>query len=260
MPDRRPLIGGNWKMNTTRESAEALATAVVKGLAADVAETCDVALFPPFPYLQVVRQCVGSAPVQVGGQDVSGHEEGAFTGQTSARMLLDLGCTMTLVGHSERRHGLNESDEVLNRKVRMALASGLDVMLCVGETLEEREAGHSEQVVAKQVSAGLEGVTKADLERLSIAYEPVWAIGTGRTAAPEDAQSMHARIRADLENQYDARSATSVRIVYGGSVKPANADSILAQPDVDGGLIGGASLDAGGFLDIVRAAASVEAS
>jgi triosephosphate isomerase len=247
-------------MNTTGAEAGMLVEEIVAGLDSDLARACDVCLFPPFPWLTTVIDRVGVAPMMIGGQDVSDQANGAFTGQTSAAMLLDAGCRMTLIGHSERRHGLGESDTMLNAKLRQAVSQGLDVMLCVGETLPEREAGHSEEVVAKQVELGLAGVLAKDLEQISIAYEPVWAIGTGRTAAAEDAQAMHCRIRADLENQYDAPSATGVRIVYGGSVKPSNADSIFAQPDVDGGLIGGASLDAGAFLEIVRAAASMSAS
>ncbi|MDG2422674.1 MAG: triose-phosphate isomerase [Phycisphaerales bacterium] len=260
MPSRRPLVGGNWKMNTTRTEAEMLAKAVIEGLGKELPEACDICLFPPFPWLSAVTDRVGSASVAVGGQDVSDHPDGAFTGQTSAAMLLDAGCRMALVGHSERRHGLGESDLVLNDKLKQAISSGLEAMLCVGETLAEREAGQSEEVVAKQVKQGLSGVPATDLGQISIAYEPVWAIGTGRTAAAEDAQAMHCRIRADLENQYDAPSAKGVRIVYGGSVKPSNADAIFAQPDVDGGLIGGASLDAEGFIEIIRAAASMSAS
>ncbi|MEE2906816.1 MAG: triose-phosphate isomerase [Planctomycetota bacterium] len=260
MPSRRPLVGGNWKMNTTGAEARMLAKEIVAGLDVEIARACDVCLFPPFPWLTTVMSEVGSAPIMIGGQDVSDQPSGAFTGQTSAAMLLDAGCRIALVGHSERRHGLGEPDAMLNAKLRQAVSQGLDAMLCVGETLPEREAGHSEEVVAKQVELGLAGVPAKDLEHVSIAYEPVWAIGTGRTAAAEDAQAMHRRIRADLENQYDAPSAMSVRIVYGGSVKASNADSIFAQPDVDGGLIGGASLEAEAFLEIVRAAASMPAS
>lgn len=260
MDARQPLVGGNWKMNTSENEAIELARAVIDALDAQLAQQCDVCLFPPFPWLSQVGRQAADAPLLVGGQDVCDQPSGAYTGQVSASMLLDSGCTMTLVGHSERRHGLGESDSLLNAKVRQAIAEGLQVMLCVGEQLAERESGQSEEVVAQQVSAGLQGVLKEDLDRVILAYEPVWAIGTGRNASPDDAQTMHQRIRADLEKQYDAPSASEMRIVYGGSVKPSNADDIFAQPDVDGGLIGGASLDAGGFLEIVRAAASSSAS
>ena len=256
MDARQPLVGGNWKMNTNHDEASRLAKAVIESLDDELASRCDVCLFPPFPWLEAVSREASDSAVLVGGQDVSDKASGAHTGQVSGSMLLDAGCTMTLVGHSERRHGLGESDALLNAKLHQALDSGLQVMLCVGEQLSEREAGHSEQIVADQVTKGLEGVEKGDLRRISLAYEPVWAIGTGRTASPEDAQTMHERIRADLEKQYDASSASAMRIVYGGSVKPSNARAIFAQPDVDGGLIGGASLDAEGFLEIVRAAAS----
>ena len=260
MDARQPLVGGNWKMNTSQEEAIELARAVICALDAEWAQRCDVCLFPPFTWLSQVGREAADSPVLVGGQDVCDKTSGAYTGQVSASMLLDAGCTMTLVGHSERRHGLGESDSLLNAKVRQAIAEGLQVMLCVGEQLAEREAGQSEEVVAQQVAAGLEGVLKEDLSRISLAYEPVWAIGTGRNASPDDAQTMHQRIRADLEKQYDAPSASGMRIVYGGSVKPSNADDIFAQPDVDGGLIGGASLDAEAFLEIVQAAASSSAS
>ena len=260
MDTRQPLVGGNWKMNTTGDEALELARAVIDACDADLAQQCDVCLFPPFTWLSRVGQAASDTPVLVGAQDVSDKASGAYTGQISAQMLLDTGCTMTLIGHSERRHGLGEPDSLLNSKVHQAIAQGLQVMLCVGEQLAQREAGRSEEVVANQVLAGLDGVLKEDLSRISVAYEPVWAIGTGRTASPEDAQTMHQRIRADLEKQYDAPSASGIRIVYGGSVKPSNADEIFAQPDVDGGLIGGASLDAGGFIEIVRAAASSAAS
>lgn len=260
MDTRQPLVGGNWKMNTTRDEALELARGVIRACDAELAQQCDVCLFPPFTWLSEIGREAADSPILVGGQDVSDQPSGAFTGQTSAQMLLGTGCTMTLIGHSERRHGLGEPDSLLNSKVHQAIAEGLQVMLCVGERLSEREAGRSEEVVANQVQAGLQGVLKADLSRISLAYEPVWAIGTGRTASPEDAQAMHGRIRADLERQYDAPSASGIRIVYGGSVKPSNAGEIFAQPDVDGGLIGGASLDAGGFIEIVRAAASSVAS
>ena len=256
MTNRQPLIGGNWKMNLSPAEAGELGSAVIDGLGQDLLAKCGVCLFPPFPYLGAVSHLAAGKGVWVGGQDVSAHQNGAFTGQTSASMLVEVGCRSTLVGHSERRHGLGESDRVLNAKVLAAMGAGLEVMLCVGETLEERESGHSEDVVLQQLQEGLEGVSNDDLGKLTIAYEPVWAIGTGRNATPEDAQTMHQSIRADLGNRYDVGSANGIRILYGGSVKPDNAETIFAQPDVDGGLIGGASLQPEDFLDIVRAAVS----
>ena len=254
MANRQPLIGGNWKMNLTPADARGLCSALLDGLDAGLLAKCGVSLFPPFPYLSQISDLTAGSGVSIGGQDVSAHENGAYTGQTSASMLLEVGCTSTLVGHSERRHGLGESDSVLNAKVLVAMKAGLDVMLCVGETLDERESGQSEAIVLQQLQEGLQGVSINDLGRLTIAYEPVWAIGTGRNATPGDAQSMHQSIRADLGKQYDVGSANGVRILYGGSVKPDNAEAIFAQPDVDGGLIGGASLQSEDFLDIVRAA------
>jgi len=257
MANRQPLIGGNWKMNLTSAEAEELGSAVLKGLGNDLLAKCEVCLFPPFPYLGAISRLAAEKGVSTGGQDVSAHQNGAYTGQTSASMLLDVGCTSTLVGHSERRHGLGESDSVLNAKVLTAMQAGLDVMLCVGETLEERESGQSEGVVLKQLQEGLQDVSIDDLGQLAIAYEPVWAIGTGRNATPADAQTMHQSIRADLVSRYDVGSANGIRIVYGGSVKPDNAETFFAQPEVDGGRMGGASLQPEDFLDIVRAAASM---
>ena len=256
MANRKPLIGGNWKMNLSLAEAQELGSAVINSLGEDVLAVCGVTLFPGFPYLQTLSRLASGNGVLIGGQDVSPHQDGAYTGQTSASMLLEVGCRSTLVGHSERRHGLGESDSVLNAKVLTAMRAGLEVMLCVGETLEERESGQSEAVVLKQLQEGLDGVSIDDLGALTVAYEPVWAIGTGRNATPEDAQTMHQSIRADLGNRYDVGSANGIRILYGGSVKPDNAETIFAQPDVDGGLIGGASLQPEDFLDIVRAAVS----
>lgn len=254
---RRPLIGGNWKMHLERESAVALASAIAGGLGSDTAD-CDVIVFPPPPYLRAVSDVLGSSACGVGGQDVSDRASGAFTGQVSAAMLLDCGCTTTLVGHSERRHGLGENDALLARKVCMALETGLSVLLCVGETLDQRDDDRTAEVVCAQVVRGLDLVDQSDLDRVDLAYEPVWAIGTGRTAGPEEAQEVHAEIRSVLKARYDARSAAAIRIAYGGSVKPGNAAELMACEDVDGALVGGASLEAGPFLEILRAAARAQ--
>lgn len=224
------------------------------------AGAAELVVFPPPVYASVVADALDESVVAVGGQDVAEHAEGAFTGQTSAGMLLDCGCTWTLVGHSERRHGMGETNAQCDAKMEAALAAGLNVMLCVGETLEERESGQATNVVAKQLEQSLAGLKTLDPARIAVAYEPVWAIGTGRTATPDDAQTMHCALRIVLEGRYDASSATALRVLYGGSVKPANAAALLACPDIDGALVGGASLNATSFLPIASAAETWKAS
>ncbi len=250
MARRTPCVGGNWKMNTRSTDAVALAGAVV----ADASPDVEVIVFPPAVYLPQVHEVVAGSSVGLGGQDVSDRSDGAWTGQVSAGMLVDVGCSHVLVGHSERRHGLGEPDTLLNAKVHAALQAGLSVMLCIGETLNEREAGTTADVVVKQVRHDLEGVPGDSLSALTIAYEPVWAIGTGLTASPEDAQEVHALVRETVGSLYDVPSADALRILYGGSVKPSNAAELFSQEDIDGGLIGGASLDAEQFKAIVDAA------
>jgi triosephosphate isomerase len=254
--DRRPFVGGNWKMNTDLASGVELAETVLAELSRDrLDERIDAALYPPFPYLFGVGRALGHSNVLLGAQDCSAEAGGAFTGQVSAGMLLDLGCRSVIIGHSERRHGLGESDDLLLEKHTIAAESGLEAVLCVGETLSERDDGRAEAVVAHQLR-GCFGTLRADVvDRTVVAYEPVWAIGTGRNASPEDAQRMHAAIRRVLGDLYDSRFAAKARIVYGGSVNAKNARAIFGQPDVDGGLIGGASLKAGDFASICRAAA-----
>jgi len=246
---RRKWVGGNWKMHGSRAMASALAGAIVEAKFGAV----DVALFPPFPYLrETCAACAGSA-VAVGGQDVSEHESGAYTGEVSAAMLRDVGCTLALAGHSERRQYHRESDGEVAAKVAQALAHEVTPVLCVGETLDEREAGRTGEVVSRQLGAVIAHCGIAAFERIVVAYEPVWAIGTGRTASPAQAQEVHALLRSQLAVD-DARIAGSTRIVYGGSVKPGNAAELFAQPDIDGGLIGGAALTATDFLSICAAA------
>jgi triosephosphate isomerase len=255
MKQRRPVVFGNWKMNTSRLSSATLARAVVDGLVG--LKGVDVAVFPPFPYLLSVGAILrerGSS-IRLGAQDVSDQPDGALTGEVSCAMLRDCGVSAVLVGHCERRHIIGENEHVVHNKTRAALAAGLDVVLCVGERIEEREAGRTDMVNEEQVRLALREVPGEQIAHLTIAYEPVWAIGTGRTAAPADAQDAHAKIRAVLADLYGQDEADRVRIVYGGSMKTANAAAILAQPDVDGGLIGGASLSATEFVPIVRAAA-----
>jgi triosephosphate isomerase len=249
---RRFLIAGNWKMNTVRSSAEALAGAVAAAVAKSAA--VDVMVAPPFPYLCVVRDALAGSGVSLGAQNCWPEPPGAFTGEVSVDMLKDAGCAMVILGHSERRHVLGESDEVINRKVRAVLAAGLQPVFCVGELLAERNAGQTEAVLDRQLDGGLRDITADAAERIVVAYEPVWAIGTGVNATPEQAQAAHSHLRKRLAERYNSGLAGRLRILYGGSVKPDNAGSLLGQPDVDGALVGGASLKPEQFLPIVEAA------
>jgi triosephosphate isomerase len=247
-------VGGNWKMNTTRRSAADLARAVASEAPGDDA---DVVVFPPFVYLDVVAATLREQEraVGLGAQDVFYDDDGAFTGEVSTTMLQDLGAGWALAGHSERRHVIGETDEIVARKAHRILDAGLMCVLCVGETLEQREAGQTDAVNEGQLRAALRDLPRAFWSRLVIAYEPVWAIGTGRTATPGDAQSAHEAIRYVLAELCDDEAAATTRIVYGGSVKPGNASDLFSQNDIDGGLIGGASLKSGDFVAICRAAA-----
>lgn len=257
MGHRKPMVAGNWKMNLDRAAAVALARAVAEG-AAGLAREVECAVCPPFVYLEAVRAAM--APVDaasrpaLGAQDLWHEANGAFTGEVSASMLLDCGATIVLTGHSERRHVLGEGDELVAKKTRAALAAGLRCIVCVGELLDERERGETDRVNERQVRAALQGLGSAALGRTIIAYEPVWAIGTGRTATPADAQQAHERIRRVVSSMFGAEQAEIMPILYGGSVKPDNARGLFDQPDIDGGLIGGASLKAADFLAIVAAA------
>ena len=246
------LVAGNWKMHTDREEAIRLAKAVV----AEVGDPgpIQVAVCPPFVNLEAVRQVIEGTPIRLGAQNMHHEEAGAYTGEVSAPMLKSVGCRYVILGHSERRQYFGETDEGVNRKIKRALQYELIPIVCVGETLEERQAGQAAAVVERQVRAALDGVALHSAEALVIAYEPVWAIGTGHTATPEQAQEMHALIRRLLIDQYGEAIGRALHILYGGSVKPGNAADLFAQPDVDGGLIGGASLKAADFAAIVRAA------
>lgn len=253
MSSRTPFVGGNWKMNTDRAIAADLASGVATAFAPMTG--VEAAVFPPFPYLAPVREALGTSGVLLGAQDAWPEPNGAFTGEVSIDMLKDCGVGVVLVGHSERRHVIGEDDGLINRKVRAVLAAGLRCILCIGETLDQREAGDTDAVNASQLKAGLAGVTAEQAADLTIAYEPVWAIGTGKTATPQDAQDAHKKARAVVAGILGGDAAAAMRIQYGGSMKPGNAAELLAQPDIDGGLIGGASLKAGDFADILRAAA-----
>jgi len=252
---RKPFVAGNWKMNMDSETGAALATAVASNSRDWAGSSVSVAVIPPFVYLPTVGEAISSSGVALGAQDVYFEAKGAFTGEISAAMLKDVGCTYVLCGHSERRHVLGESDELVNKKLLASLAGGLLPILCVGELLEERDASQTEQVVERQVRAGLAGLSADKVSAVTIAYEPVWAIGTGRTATREQAQEVHAFIRGLLAKMYDQGVADEIRIQYGGSVKPDNAKELMSEADVDGCLVGGASLKADDFVAIIKASA-----
>ncbi|HEX5472178.1 MAG TPA: triose-phosphate isomerase [Lacipirellulaceae bacterium] len=248
----RKLIAGNWKMNTDRAGAIKLARAILGR--AGMYSAVDLLVCPPSVYLTSVGEVVKGSKVGLGAQNMYFQPNGAFTGEISASMLLDLACTHVILGHSERRHILGESDADVNKKALAALAAELIPIVCVGETLAEREAGQTGAVVRRQFDGSLAGISADQIERLVIAYEPVWAIGTGKVATPQQAAEVHADLRKLLIERYNERSAAKVRILYGGSVKASNAGELLVQPNIDGALVGGASLNADDFLGIAAAA------
>jgi triosephosphate isomerase len=247
---RIPLIAGNWKLNKTRAEAEALALAVVE--AARGVKHAEVLLCPVFTSLETVARVVAGSNVKLGAQDVYWEESGAFTGEVSASLLKDIGCSYALVAHSERRQFFGETNETANRKVKAVLKNGLTPILCVGETLAEREANQVEKIVTEHMRGGLAGLSTEDLAKVVIAYEPVWAIGTGKTATPAQAQEVHALIRRLLKDLGGEQVANVVRIQYGGSVKPDNVKELMGQADIDGALVGGASLKADSFAALLQ--------
>ena len=249
---RKKIVAGNWKMNMTTAEAASLVTA----LKADLANfrEAEVVVCPPFTALATVSNLVQGTHIDLGAQNMHWEKGGAYTGEISAGMLRELYCHYVILGLSERRQYFGETDEIVNRKAKAALASSLHPIVCVGETLEQREAGQVESVITTQVQGSLAGLSAKELLDSVIAYEPVWAIGTGKTASSEQAQEVHALIRKVMAGMHDETVAQSVRIQYGGSVKPGNARELFGMPDIDGGLIGGAALDAKSFIDIVRAA------
>lgn len=250
---RTPLIAGNWKMNTTRADGVALAKAVAEG--SKNAAAVEVAVFPPALYVDAVRAALAGSNVKWGTQNVCTEQKpGAFTGEISAAMLVDLGCTYAIVGHSERRQLYGDTDAVVNKKTLAALAAGIKPIVCVGELLTERQANQTAAVIRKQFEGSLAGLSAEQVEQIVIAYEPVWAIGTGLTATPAQAEEVHADLRKLLTERYNAPLAQRTRILYGGSVKPDNATELMSQPNVDGALVGGASLKAADFLGIVAGA------
>ena len=248
---RTYIYGGNWKMNLDKDSVKSL----LEDLLPKVNDVKDreIVVFPPYVYLSLAVDIVKGSNIQVGAQNVFYEDNGAYTGEISTSMLEDIGCSYVIIGHSERRHIIGETDKILNKKIKKALESKLNIIFCVGELLEEREANKTEQVVLNQIRNGLEGIEEKYLSRIVIAYEPVWAIGTGKVATPEDAQAVHKIIREEIKQLYNDNIANNLRIQYGGSVKPNNIEGLIAQPDIDGGLIGGASLKADSFAAIIKA-------
>jgi triosephosphate isomerase (TIM) len=249
---RRPFIAGNWKMNLNRASAVALAEGLAKNAAK--IEGADMAVCPPSCYLEAVGRAIAGSKVALGAQNMYHEREGAFTGELSAAMLCDLGCKYVILGHSERRHILGETDAAINKKVHAALAAGLIPIACVGELLAEREAGQTLSVIRRQFDGSLAGVSPEQMKTVVIAYEPVWAIGTGKVATPQQAEEVHLALRKIVAERYNGAIADVVRMQYGGSVKPDNAAELLKQPNIDGALVGGASLKADQFLGIVAGA------
>ncbi|QDU35178.1 Triosephosphate isomerase [Poriferisphaera corsica] len=255
MASRKKYVGGNWKMNLNK--AEAVALAKDLATKVDDAAPCEVAICPPFVYLDAISQALceaGNKTIKLGAQDFWTAGNGAYTGEISLDMLKDVGVSVVLTGHSERRHVIGETDVLINEKNLKALEAGMEVIFCIGEKLEQREAGQTDAINAAQMSYGLAGVTAEQMKNVVVAYEPVWAIGTGKTATPEDAQKAHKAIREHLTSMFSKEVADGVRIQYGGSMKPSNAGELMGQADIDGGLIGGAALKADDFMGIINAA------
>jgi triosephosphate isomerase len=248
-PKRRPIIAGNWKMNKTSTEARDLASKIM--LLVTGVQDRDIVLAPPFTVLQTVGEAIRGTNVALAAQNLFWEDRGAFTGEISAEMLLDLGCRYVIIGHSERRQYFGETDEMVNKKLRQALRKGLFAIVCAGESLAEREQGKTNEVIERQVTGALKGMTEADMRKIVVAYEPVWAIGTGKTATPEQAEEIHILIRRKVLALYTHDVAETLRIQYGGSVTPENVSSLMAMQDIDGALVGGASLKPDSFATIV---------
>ena len=249
---RTKVIAGNWKMHNDNSAAQQLASQI-KIRTTEIKNT-EIILCPPFTALTVVNDVIKDSPIALGAQNVYWEKSGAYTGELSAEMIKSTGAEFVIIGHSERRQFFGETDETVNKRTKAALEAGLKAIVCVGESLEQRESGATAAVIEEQITGSLAGLTTEQMDSVIIAYEPVWAIGTGKTASPEQAQEVHAQIRALVEKQFGSNVAASVRIQYGGSVKPDNADSLLSQPDIDGALVGGACLKAELFVPIIQSA------
>ena len=249
---RKYFIAGNWKMNKTAAEATALIDAIKAKVGSQ--DKVDVAVCPPFTALDAASKALAGSTIKLGAQNMHFEAHGAFTGEVAADMLKEFSCTYVILGHSERREYFKECNCLINKKVKAVLANGMKPILCVGEKLEEREAGKTLDIVSEQTVKGLEGLSKEDAKNVVVAYEPVWAIGTGKTATPAMAQEVHAAIRKVLADAFGADVADSIQILYGGSMKPENADALLAEKDIDGGLIGGAALKADSFVALIESA------
>ena len=247
---RKMLIAGNWKMNKTVPESLKLIHSLTKKLSSPC--LVEVVLIPSFTSLFSASEALRGSDIRLGAQNLSHLVDGAVTGEVSGAMLISVGCRYVLVGHSERRNLFQENNTLINQKLKTALSEGLHPILCVGESWEEREAGQTEDIIGEQLKAGLNGLTPVEMRKMTIAYEPVWAIGTGKNAQPEQAQGTHKSIRSQLKSLYDPETAYTVRIIYGGSVTPENSPPLMAQPDIDGALVGGASLDADSFYAIIN--------
>ena len=251
---RKPIIAGNWKMNKDSSQARELAGGLRQGLG--TLAGVDIILCPPFTALSAVAEAIQDSDIKLGAQDMHWEEAGAYTGEISAEMLKDSGCSYVIIGHSERRQYFGETNESVNKKLKAAFLNGLLPIMCIGETLSQRQANETFRVIENHLGGGLQGLSKEELLKVTIAYEPVWAIGTGKTATPQQAQEVHRFIRKHLEENYGREVSQKVRIQYGGSIKPDNIAELMQQPDVDGGLVGGASLKIESFSEIVNEAAA----
>jgi triosephosphate isomerase (TIM) len=247
---RKPLIAGNWKMNLNIEDSVKLVNSL-KELVSDVKDR-EILVCPSFTCLKDVNSIVSGTNIKLGSQNICYEDKGAFTGEISASMLKEVGCSYAIVGHSERRHVFHENNDMINLRVKNGIKNGLKIILCVGETLEQREADETTEIIIEQVQIGLKDVSAEDMFNVVIAYEPVWAIGTGKTASSEQAQEIHAMIRNLIKDIFNENISSSVRILYGGSVKPSNIKELMEQEDIDGALVGGAALEAQGFSEIVK--------
>lgn len=246
---RKEMIAGNWKMNCPPREAKVLTQAI---LAKIDPQDIEVVLAPPFISLPLVAELLKGSKVQLAGQNVASEAQGAYTGEVSAAMLAEIGVNYVIIGHSERRQLYGETDEIVNKKAHLLLEQGLQIIICIGETLEQRERGDALAVCKRQLQAGLSGIDEINLNKIVVAYEPVWAIGTGRTASSSDAQQVHESCRAEIKKMYSGQAADNLRIIYGGSVKPDNISQLMAMPDIDGALVGGASLQADSFASLVN--------
>ncbi len=249
---RRPIVAGNWKMNMLQSEAEDLVKKLVEWK--ELSKTVDIVLAPPYTSLEVVRKLIKNSGIQLAGQNIYFEPKGAWTGEVSAAMLKDAGCRFVILGHSERRRYFHEDDALINQKIKAALENGLQVIFCVGETLKQREQAQTQEVVALQLKNGLQGLDATDLEKVVIAYEPVWAIGTGKAATPEQVQEVHSYVRKVLGKDFGKNVADSIRIQYGGSVNSENSKLLLDQEDIDGALVGSASLNFESFIAIINSA------